>query len=268
MTYKLTQKDKLRLGELFMMKRLVKDVYPNGIVSVVMDTYDLWNVVGRKGICEALKDDIIARDGKTVIRPDSGDPVHILCGYTDNDIAAFKGQTPVEQWEQFNYSKEQKKGVVECLWDIFGGTVNDEGYKELDPHIGVIYGDSITLARQDDILKRLEAKGFAATNVVLGIGSFTYQFVTRDTFGMAYKSTYGEVNQVPYNIFKDPATDSGLKKSAKGLLAVHKDANGEYYMNQEVSWDEFKNCQFQKVWENGQWVRRHNFEEIKQRLNK
>ena len=123
------------------------------------------------------------------------------------------------------------KGVIELLWEIFGGTVNEQGYKVLDPHIGAIYGDSITLDRAREICKRLEAKGFASTNVVLGIGSFTYQFNTRDTFGFAMKATYVELEQelpeekwhkgmtkeiVGREIFKDPVTDDGTKKSATG----------------------------------------------------
>lgn len=88
-------------------------------------------------------------------------------------------------------NKPEYKGVIELLWDIFGGTVNKQGYKVLNSHIGAIYGDSITLLeRANEICRRLEAKGFASTNVVLGIGSFTYQYNTRDTFGFAMKTAY------------------------------------------------------------------------------
>ena len=66
----------------------------------------------------------------------------------------------------------------------------------------------------------MKAKGFASTNVVLGIGSFTYQYNTRDTFGFAMKATYGEVNGEGRAIFKDPITDDGTKKSAKGLMKI------------------------------------------------
>ena len=87
-----------------------------------------------------------------------------------------------------------REGLIGCLWKIFGGTVNAKGFRELDPHIGAIYGDSITEQRAQEICQRLEAKGFASTNVVLGIGSFTYQYVTRDTFGFAIKATWARVN--------------------------------------------------------------------------
>lgn len=185
-------------------KRLITETYPKGIISIVSDTWDYWNVLDTT--IRSLKDVIMARDGKVVIRPDSGDPEEILCG----DV--FLSRCPLGN-----------KGTLEVLWDIFGGTINSKGYRQLDPHIGVIYGDSITLERCWSICNRMEQMGFASTNVVFGIGSYTYQYVTRDTFGFAMKATYGEVNGEPRIIFKDPKTDNGMKKSAKGLLHVTED---------------------------------------------
>lgn len=133
-------------------------------------------------------------------------------------------------------------GVVELLWEIFGGTTNDQGFKVLDPCIRVIYGDSITLDRFNEINTRLEAKGFASTNWVAGIGSFTYQFNTRDTLGMAVKSTYQEVTKdgkiSGVNIFKNPKTDDGTKKSAKGLLYVKpRTADTDFELVDECTWE-------------------------------
>jgi nicotinamide phosphoribosyltransferase len=82
------------------------------------------------------------------------------------------------------------------LWEIFGGTRNVQGYIELDPHIGAIYGDSITLERASQICARLATKGFASTNVVFGVGSYTYQYVTRDTHSIAMKATWASINGV------------------------------------------------------------------------
>ena len=196
-------------------KRLITKTYPKGIVSIVSDTWDLWNVLANH--LPKLKDIIMNREGKVVIRPDSGDPVNILCGINNG--------TRMKLTEVSNpKSIAPEKGVVECLWDIFGGTINADGYKVLDPHIGYIYGDSITPERAEEICRRLEAKKFASTGV-FGIGSYTYQYVTRDTFGFAVKATYGEINGMPVEIFKDPITDNGLKKSAKGLLSVSLDDN-------------------------------------------
>jgi nicotinamide phosphoribosyltransferase len=182
-------------------RHLITEVYPSGNISIVSDTYDLWNVVDQ--VLPQLKELILARDGKVVIRPDSGDPIHIICGDHDSDRETVR------------------KGIVERLFEIFGGTVNAKGYKELDPHIGVVYGDSITVDRAEKICNGLKEKGFASTNVALGIGSYTYQYVTRDTFGFALKGTAEEVDGHFKAIQKRPATDTGnFKKSQKGIVAV------------------------------------------------
>jgi len=195
------------------------DTYPTGILSVVSDTWDLWKVCTEHVV--VLKDKIMARDGKLVIRPDSGNPADIVCGYNTANV---------HDYPDYNVSHPSYKGVVELLWDVFGGTVNEQGYKVLDPHIGVIYGDSITLERAEEICQRLANKGFASTNIVFGVGSFTYQYNTRDTFGFAMKATYVEIDGVGREIFKNPITDDGTKKSATGLLRVEKNADGEYYL--------------------------------------
>jgi nicotinamide phosphoribosyltransferase len=182
-------------------RRLLLEIYPTGIVSVVSDTWDFWKVVTEH--VKTLHQEIMSRDGKLVIRPDSGDPVKIICG----DASEPNG-SPAH------------KGAIECLWEVFGGTVTEKGYKMLDPHIGLIYGDSITPDRAWKIMEGLKQKGFASGNVVFGVGSYTYQYVTRDTYGFAVKSTYGEINGNPCDIFKDPVTDSGIKKSARGRLKV------------------------------------------------
>lgn len=240
-------------------KRLM-DLYPTGILSVVSDTWNLWDVLGV--ILPALKEEILARDGKLVIRPDSGDPVDIICG-----TRTIGGTNPIE------------KGVIESLWDLFGGTVNELGYKVLDSHIGAIYGDSITLDRAEQICKRLKAKGFASTNIVLGIGSYTYQYNTRDTFGFAMKATYGEVavgsdefgtRTVGREIFKDPITDDGTKKSKKGLLSVHpcnKEGTPLFLQVQDqCSWIEEHTGLLEIVFENGRIYNETTLEEIRGRL--
>ncbi|MEL1244901.1 nicotinate phosphoribosyltransferase [Flavobacterium sp. DGU11] len=232
-------------GELETFKRLITEVYPKGIVSIVSDTWDLWKVLTE--YLPALKNEITGRDGKVVIRPDSGNPVDILCGDPN-------GATDVE-----------RKGVVELLWDVFGGTTNSKGYKELIPQIGAIYGDSITLERAVNICERLKQKGFASTNVVLGIGSFTYQYNTRDTFGFAMKATYGEVNGVGREIFKDPVTDDGTKKSAKGLMKIIIE-NDTYKLIDQVSWEEEQQGELKEVFRDGKLLVDLSLSEIRKRI--
>jgi nicotinamide phosphoribosyltransferase len=233
--------------------RRLLETYPAGILSVVSDTWDLWKVCTEHVV--TLKEEILARDGKLVIRPDSGDPVDILCGKRWND-------------EQNPYDENvdvAEKGVIELLWDVFGGTVNEQGYKVLDPHIGAIYGDSITVDRANQICERLKAKGFASTNVVLGIGSFTYQYNTRDTFGFAMKATYVEVDGEAREIFKDPITDDGTKKSATGLLCVE-ETNGAIGLYDKVSWNTEATGLLQTIYINGGFDNPITLSEIKQKI--
>lgn len=225
-------------------KRLITKVYPKGIVSIVSDTWNFWDVLEKT--VRGLKDVILARDGKVVIRPDSGDPETILCGDKNAPIG-----TP------------EHKGAMEILWEIFGGETNFKGYRQLDPHIGLIYGDSITLERCESICARLAEMGFASTNMVFGIGSYTYQYVTRDTFGFAMKATYGEVNGQPKEIFKDPLTDGGVKKSAKGLLRVNKDLT----LSECVSIEEEKEGLLQKVFEDGKSFNSTTLAEIRSKID-
>ncbi len=244
-------------SEIDTFSRLLK-LYPTGILSVVSDTWDLWKVCTE--YLPKLKDQILARDGKLVIRPDSGDPVDIICGNpklrklndttrSSNGPAAF--------------------GVIELLWDVFGGTKvkgNDgKEYKVLDSHIGAIYGDAITLVRAKEICERLKAKGFASTNIVLGIGSYTYQFNTRDTLGFAIKATYGEVNGEGREIFKAPITDDGTKKSKKGLLRVVQHETLEVIDQQ--TWEGEEGSLLQTVFKDGKLVKETTLEEIRSKLN-
>jgi nicotinamide phosphoribosyltransferase len=226
-------------------RRLITEVYPEGVLSIVSDTWDLWNVLTE--YLPQLKEHVLNRNGKVVIRPDSGDPVKILCG--DPDAS----------------DENVRKGVVQLLWDVFGGTVNDKGFKELDPHIGAIYGDSITLERAKAICAQLKANGFASTNVVLGIGSYTYQYNTRDTFGFAMKATYGEVAGDGRAIFKDPVTDDGTKRSAKGLLQMSLQ-DGGYQLQDEVSWETEQTGELKEVFRDGKLLIDQRLSDIRARL--
>ena len=228
--------------------RQLMDTYPTGILSVVSDTWDLWKVLTE--YLPKLKNEVLSREGKLVIRPDSGDPVDIICGESQE----IGGNSPKD------------KGVVELLWDIFGGTINKQGYKVLDSHIGAIYGDSITTERAEQICQRLHLKGFASTNVVLGIGSFTYQFNTRDTFGFAMKATSVVVNGERREIFKDPITDDGIKKSAKGLVRVEK-RDKEFVLIDQINEEEEKGGELKVIYEDGKFYNEINISEIRETIN-
>ena len=286
-------------AELNVIKRLVTEVYPSGVVSVVSDSFDFWKVITE--IAPALKGEILNRVpdqlglAKVVFRPDSGDPVKIICGhkykviddiddtyemisasdegyevvYNKMDDKYYQFEIYDDGWSTSIEFKElqwyEVKGAIECLWDTFGGTVNEKGFKTLNQRVGLIYGDSITLDRCNEILKLLAEKGFASDNVVFGIGSFTFQYNTRDTLGFAMKATYVEIDGKPYSIFKDPKTDSGTKKSAKGLLQVVQDGD-TLKVNQDVSWDQEKRGLLRTVYLDGKITVSDTFADIRSRL--
>jgi nicotinamide phosphoribosyltransferase len=240
-------------------RRLIQDLYPTGIVSVVSDSWDFWRVISV--YAAQLKDIILNRQpdsmgfAKVVFRPDSGDPVEIICG-----AESPKDNSAID-------IKPAQLGAVEVLWNIFGGTVNEKGFKTLNQRVGLIYGDSITPQRADDILRRLKAKGFASDNIVLGIGSYTYQYLTRDTLGFAMKATYGVVNGEGVEIVKNPITDSGTKKSAKGLLRVEKE-NGEFVLYDQQTAAQETQGELKLVFEDGEFFNQTSLAEIRERLAK
>ena len=271
--YNLENPDYKGIAEYQVFKRLL-ETYPTGILSVVSDTFDLFKVITE--YLPRLKQEILARDGKLVIRPDSGDPVDILCGTIKEDTNTLQGNIEDaivnNRKDGLDGLYPHQKGVIELLWDVFGGTVNEQGYKVLDSHIGAIYGDSITIDRADEICKRLEAKGFASTNVVLGIGSFTYQYNTRDTFGFAMKATYVELDGVGREIFKDPITDDGTKKSATGLLYVEDsgdcspDVCASLKLFDKVDWKKESQGLLQTIYKDGVFHNTTTLTEIRNRL--
>lgn len=250
--------------------------FPKGIFSAVMDTMDLTKVVKPTldGTLVKLKEQIMTRDGKLVIRPDSCPngltPADIICGHS-NPLSPRELEA---DWPEFYHT-----GLIQSLWDIFGGTVNEQGYKVLDSHIGAIYGDSITLDIQVEIYDRLEKMGFATTNIVLGVGSFTYQFNTRDTFGWAAKGSWFEVlesinaEKVGYDIYKDPKTDGGNKRSLKGLLCVipngkePEELNPQLVVMQQCNWEEEEQGILQLIYLDGKFPNPITLTEIRNKLN-
>jgi nicotinamide phosphoribosyltransferase len=275
------------IEEINTFKRLINDVYPSGIVSIVSDTWDFWEVLTEH--TAFLKEDIMKRDGKVVFRPDSGNPVDILCGleyeevdalsegvlsriYDEDVINVVKCRDRFYRINRAGGYKEipehEVKGAVEVLWDIFGGTTTDKGFKLLDSHVGLIYGDSITYQIALQIMMRLKEKGFASANVVLGVGSFTYQMVTRDTWGFAVKATYGVVKGNPRAISKNPKTDDGVKKSARGLLHVGEDFNGNLVLTQDVEWKDFisQSNVLQTAFKDGVVVAKPTLSQIRERI--
>lgn len=278
----------LEAAEQDTIRRLITEVYPAGIVSIVSDTWNFWKVITE--CAEALRPEILARrpdalgNAKVVFRPDSGDPVKILTGLTttfinsEEEVRAVSSEAVCLAGHYFLVDREdgtarlgaplpaaEAKGAVECLWDTFGGSLTATGHKLLSPRVGLIYGDSITLERGQRILSRLMAKGFASGNVVFGIGSYTYQYLTRDSFGWAMKATAGVVDGKVRELMKDPVTDSGTKRSAQGYLRVELE-NGRYILRDRQHRDESRQGALKPVFRNGRLLDQTTLAEIRARL--
>ena len=259
--------------ELETFRRLICEVYPNGIVIIVSDTWDFWQVV--EDFLPKLKKEIMARDGRVVIRPDSGDPVDIICGLRTNphfNTRIVEGHyyccyAPFDiDSEYVEISEGQYYGAYYMLGKIFGWNTTDTGFRYPSTKIGLLYGDSITLERQKQIYLRLEGAGMAACNLVLGVGSFTYQFKSRDSLGFAVKATACKINGELKEIFKQPKTDDGTKNSLKGLIAIYEE-NGTYVAKDCVSEAEEMEGALEPVFVNGSLVKDYSLSEIRERID-
>ena len=235
--------------EISFVKRMLTKIYPNTSFSMVSDTYDYWNMVNN--IIPACKKEILEHNGKLLIRPDSGDMVEITIK------------------------------TIQKLWEVFGGTINEAGYKVLDPHIGLIYGDGCTLSRVAEIYNSLKELGFASTNVVFGVGAFCFHVLftpdndftvlTRDTWGMAMKATYGVFGGQSVPIYKDPKTDKGgLKKSQKGCCAISYNEETEEYVCVDGfdHWVNDEDTILKPVFKDGEIFNLDSFYDIRARLYK
>jgi nicotinamide phosphoribosyltransferase len=228
--------------------RLLTEVYPDApFLSIVSDTRDYKDVVAN--ILPAIKNIIMSRPGRLVIRPDSGDPVDIICGDPNSTDEFYR------------------KGTYESLWDNFGGTINDRGFKVLDGHVGIIYGDAITLARQKEIYRRLEEKGFAATNLVLGVGSYTYQYISRDTLGFALKTSAVMINGKWRVVYKEPKTAGQTinKNSYRGFVKVLYD-KGQMIAVDGVPYEE-EGGLLTTVFKDGKLIKTTTLSEVRNRIN-
>jgi len=217
--------------------------YPTGVVSIVSDTYNIWNVM--TNFVTELKPDILARGpgSKVVFRPDSGNPEHIICGDPDAPL-----HTP------------ENLGCIRLLDQAFGSTKNEKGYKVLNPAVGLIYGDGMYLERYAKILERLKLMGYATSNLVIGVGSLL-RYYSRDTLGYALKASNVTIDSVDYPIQKNPITDQS-KKSHIGLLkVVHQD--GRFQTVSNVDREGETEGFLVPVFKDGEIIKKYTMDEIR-----
>ena len=202
------------------------------LVAVVSDSYNLWHAIaeiwGNK-----LKERVINNGGTIVIRPDSGNPVDVVC------------QT------------------IEMLMEKFGYSVNSKGYRQLPDYLRVIQGDGISLDSIRLILEAMTQRGLSAENIAFGMGGGLLQKINRDSLKFAMKASAVKVNNVWCDVFKAPVTDFG-KTSKKGRLALIKNQQNDY---QTVRIEELGNHtnQLRTVFKNGELLIDDSFENIRLR---
>lgn len=203
--------------------------YPSGLVACVSDSYDIYNA------CEniwggVLREQVLARDGTLVIRPDSGDPLEVL------------------------------PRILNILWDRFGGTINEKGFRVLDSHVRVIWGDGINYRSIQGILDCLYTLGWSIDNIAFGMGGALLQQVHRDTQKFAFKCSAVKVNGHWCDVWKDPVTDHG-KDSKRGLLWYSKGKTRNVSIE-----DKYRpGRDFPVVFRDGKICRKVTFQEIRER---
>lgn len=236
----------------------IKDIcarlYPKGIVSYVSDSEDYYGVLAE--ILPALKDEILSREEdslglcKFVVRPDSSPktPLEVIIGdeYSDDPLHV--------------------KGSLQLLWDTFGGSINAQGFKVLNPKVGIIYGEAIDIELQELIYQEMVNKGWCVSNVLFGVGSWGFlDRSSRDNYSQALKGTHSVVHGKGISMQKNPKTAIGSKKSAKGLLRVEKE-NGKYVMYDNQTSRQEAQGELKTVFLDGNIVKETSLSEIRKRV--
>jgi len=208
--------------------RNMLEQYPTGIVSIVSDSYDIYNAA-KEIYGKQLKELILERDGNLVVRPDSGDITEVI----------FK--------------------LLDILGDAFGTSINDKGYKVLHPKVRILQGDGMDAEAIEALLEVVTKAGWSADNLVFGMGGGLLQKVHRDTQKFAFKCSWAEINGEGRDVYKDPITDKG-KKSKKGRMKLILDEKGNY---KTVGENVVGNDLLETVFENGVCLKEYSFEEIR-----
>jgi nicotinamide phosphoribosyltransferase len=223
----------LQEGEEEVIEKLLTN-YPDGILSIVIDSYD-WrncvdNIMGQK-----FKDLILKRNGVTVFRPDSGDPVTVMME------------------------------LLEIVGKRFGYEVNDKGYKVLNPKVRLIWGDGIDRDGINDVLENMANKKWSVENALFGMGGGLQQKVNRDTQRFAFKCSAARRDGVWHDVFKDPI--DGSKKSKRGRLKLVrvKGAHGSVYKTVKIS--EPGEDMLRTVFQDGKLLIDDSFDDVRKRAS-
>ncbi len=208
--------------------------FPTGVVACVSDSFNIFETCGEIWGGK-LKNEVLAREGTLVIRPDSGDPVQVL----------VKGHP----------------NVFDILAEKFGYTINEKGFRVLNEKVRVIQGDGIDFEMLDTILYAMQQKGYSADNIAFGSGGALLQKLNRDTLKFAFKNSSVRVDGEQRDVFKNPITDKG-KQSKRGRLRLIRDAGGFLHTVRESEAPPEADC-LVEVFRDGEILKEWTFAEIR-----
>ena len=176
----------------------VIDNAKDGVLSMVIDSYNYRSFLteaGKSGteLNEAIMEFLGTEGNKVVFRPDSGEPV----------------STTID--------------CLNLLSEGFGSHLTDKGYRVFDKNIGLLWGDGLNYQKIRDILFAMKSAGWAAQNIIFGMGGGLHTAVNRDTQRNAFKCSAQLRDGVWHDIFKNPLDSS--KKSKTGRFKLIKDNN-------------------------------------------
>jgi nicotinamide phosphoribosyltransferase len=213
----------------------------DAIISIVADSYNtenfILNVIGR----EDIRQRIINRPGRFVVRLDSGK----------------------------NLNTDVLKGL-DTVASVFGATETGQGLKIINHNVGILQGDGIDEVTGIQLYKVIKEYDWHISNLALGSGGGLLQKTNRDQEKFAIKASYIEVNDEPKNIVKNPATDQ-TKRSKPGMLkTVNDHGNIHTISSATMNLDEFHKAPnlMEPILVNGEIVRKQTFDDIRDRAQK
>ncbi len=220
-------------GELAQMRALL-DNNPTGLVACVSDSYDMMRAVNDYW-GDALRDEVLARDGVLVVRPDSGDPIQIV------------------------------PDVIEALMAKFGYSTTAQGYRLLNDKVRVIQGDGVNRFSIVEIMEVMMKRGLAIGNIAFGMGAGLLQKVDRDCFSYSMKASALFRNGDWHDVYKDPITASGAKTSKRGRQGVMRTDSGAFVARRLENIPKGAEA-LQAVFRDGELLNIQTFPEIRARV--
>lgn len=217
--------------------------YPEGILSCVADSFNVYNFV-EGYVCGQFKERILARKPDAngncafVIRPDSNTKIH-------------------------PQPDQQVVWILERLWQNFGGTVTPKGFKVLDKHVRVLWGDGIDKSGIETILCSAMLAGFSAENLVFGMGGGLLQKINRDNQRFAFKCNAQKYDDTWNDVYKDTIDPSKRSKRGRHKLIRAIGAHGTVWQTVPVDFYKDRQDELVTVFENGELLKNYSLADLR-----